>query len=128
MKHLLDVNFLLAAIWDNHPQHARAFDWLSGKSVLLCPLAELGFLRVSTNKKAVNAPMQKARELLAKFSAERKAEWISDDRAALDSAPKKSEHVTDLYLATLAKKHGAKLATLDEGIAHPAVDLIPESS
>jgi hypothetical protein len=38
-KHLLDVNVLLAAIWSNHPQHAKAFAWLSGKTVLVCPLA-----------------------------------------------------------------------------------------
>jgi predicted nucleic acid-binding protein len=25
MTHLLDVNILLAAIWDNHPLHERAF-------------------------------------------------------------------------------------------------------
>jgi predicted nucleic acid-binding protein len=47
-KYLLDVNVLLAAMWANHPQHAKAFAWLSGKNVELCPLAELGFLRVST--------------------------------------------------------------------------------
>ena len=72
MKHLLDVNVLLAAIWDNHPQHAKSFAWLSGKSVLLCPLAELGFLRISSNPKAINAPLEKARELLKRFSDERR--------------------------------------------------------
>ena len=124
MKHLLDVNVLLAAIWDNHPHHARAFAWLSGKSILLCPLSELGFLRISSNKQAINAPMDKARVLLEKFSAERKAEWIPDDLAALRSQPKKSEEVTDLYLADLAAKHGAKLATFDQSISHKAVDVI----
>ena len=123
MKHLLDVNVLLAAIWDNHPQHAKSFAWLSGKSVLLCPLAELGFLRISSNPKAINAPMEKARELLKKFSDERKAEWIPDDLPALNSSAKKSEHVTDLCLAELAAKHGAKLATFDRATTHPAVDL-----
>ena len=38
-RHLLDVNMLLAAIWVNHPEHAKAFAWLSGKAILLCPLA-----------------------------------------------------------------------------------------
>ncbi len=124
MKHLLDVNVLLAAIWDNHPSHARAFDWLSGKDILLCPLCELGFLRVSTQRKAINAPMDKARLLLEKFCSERKAGWIPDDLAALDSSPKRSEEVTDSYLADLAAKHGAKLATLDQGISHPAAEVI----
>ena len=91
MKHLLDVNVLLAAIWSNHSRHAEAFSWLAGKSVVLCPLTELGFLRISTNKKAINAPMEKARELLERFSRERKAERIGDDLPALNSRPKTSE-------------------------------------
>src|SRR6266404_9851069 len=98
--------------------------WLEDKSIFLCPLAELGFLRISTNKKAMNAPMQKARELLDRFSTERKAERIPDDLVPLDSHPKTSEEVTDLYLADLASRHGAKLATLDEGINHSAVEVV----
>ena len=71
LLHLLDVNLLLAAIWVNHPQHAKASQWLSGKSIMLCPLAELGFLRISTNRRAINAPMEKARELLGQFADRR---------------------------------------------------------
>jgi len=124
VKYLLDVNLLLAAIWENHSRHAEAFAWLEDKTVLFCPLAELGFLRISANEKAINAPMDMARELLQKFSAERKAERIPDDLAPLDSHPRTSEEVTDLYLADLAHKHGAKLATLDEGINHSAVEVV----
>lgn len=125
MKYLLDVNVLLAAIWENHPMHARAYAWLDGKSVLLCPLAELGFLRISTQQKAINAPMNKARVLLKKFTTEHEATWIPDDLQALHSHPKKSEHVTDMYLANLAAKHGARLATFDQRIPHKAVDILP---
>jgi toxin-antitoxin system PIN domain toxin len=125
MKYLLDVNVLLAAIWDNHPQHSRAFAWLAGKSVLLCPLAELGFLRVSSHPKAIHAPMEKARELLKKFADERHAEWIPDDLPALRMNAKKSAAITDLYLAELAAKHDAKLATFDSGISHKSVEVCP---
>ena len=124
MKHLLDVSVLLAAIWENHPQHARAFSWLAGKSIILCPLAQLGFLRISTNKKAINAPMNKARELLEQFVQERNAEQIPDDLAPLKSHPKTSEMVTDQYLADLAATQGAKLATLDQNVSHKAVEVI----
>jgi uncharacterized protein len=123
-KHLLDVNVLLAGIWSDHPQHAKAFAWLSGKSVLLCPLSELGFLRISTNKKAINAPMEQARRLLEQFATDRKAERVPDDLPVLDSHPKKSEQVTDHYLADLAAKHGARLGTFDQAIRHAAVDVI----
>ena len=124
MRHLLDVNLLLAAIWEDHPQHAKAFAWLVGKHIVLCPLAKLGFLRISTNKKAINAPMNKARELLHRFAQDRNAEWIPDDLAPLESHPKTSEEVTDHYFADLAVAHGAKLATLDQNISHKAVEVI----
>jgi predicted nucleic acid-binding protein len=122
--HLLDVNVLLAAIWANHPQHAKAFTWLAGKLVILCPLCELGFLRISTNKKAINAPMEKTRELLNQFATDRNAVRIPDDLAALDSHPAKSEEVTDHYLADLATLHGVRLATLDQNVIHSSVDVI----
>src|SRR5258705_4527969 len=100
MKHLLDVNVLLAAIWANHPQHNRAFNWLADKTIVLCPLAELGFLRISTNKKAsINVPMDNAREALTRFAQERSAAHIHDDLDPLDSHPKRSDDVTDQYLA-----------------------------
>ncbi|MGD0814540.1 MAG: PIN domain-containing protein [Verrucomicrobiota bacterium] len=118
------MNLLLAGIWADHPQHAKAFAWLSGKSVLLCPLSELGFLRISTNKKAINAPMEKARQLLNQFAADRKAVRIAADLPALESHPGKSEEVTDHYLADLATLHGARLATFDQSLAHASVDVI----
>jgi toxin-antitoxin system PIN domain toxin len=124
MKYLLDVNVLLAGVMAKHPQHAEAFAWLDGKSIVLCPLAELGFLRISTNKKAVNVPMAQARESLARFSLERSAERISDDLAPMDSKPRVSEEVTDCYLADLARKHGLKLATFDMRINHPSVEQV----
>ena len=124
MKHLVDVNVLLAAIWSQHPQHTLTFDWLAGKEIVLCPLAELGFVRISTHKKAFNFPMDKTRELLATFTTERQATRIADDLPVLESRPEKSEQVTDHYLADLAAKHGLKFATLDTGIKHDAVDLI----
>jgi toxin-antitoxin system PIN domain toxin len=124
MIHLLDVNVLLAAIWENHPNHTRAFHWLEGKEVAVCPLCELGFIRISTNPKAFHAPMEKTRKLLQQFLTERAVRRIPDDLPAMDSHPQKTEQVTDLYLATLADKHGMKLATLDEKIKHSAALLV----
>ena len=122
--YLLDVNVLLAAIWVNHPLHGRAFAWLSGKRVMLCPLSELGFLRISTNQKVFNVAMERARQLLDQFAKDRAVERIADDLAALDSHSKKSEQVTDHYLGDLALKHGARLATLDQNLRHSAVEAI----
>ena len=124
MKRLLDTSVLLAAIWKDHPHYATARAWLDGKTPILCPIAELGFLRISTQPKAIGAPMATARDLLHRFAVERKAERIADDLAPLDSHPTKSDQVTDTYLADLAAKHGLKLGTLDAGIKHPAADLV----
>ena len=125
MTHLLDVNVLLAAIWDKHPLHERAFAGIKGRRIAVCPLTKLGFIRISTNPKAtINAPMYKARELLQRFVQERNVARIPDDLPALESKPMKSEEVTDSYLAELAARHGMKLATLDERIKHPAAELL----
>lgn len=125
MTWLLDVNVLLAAIWDNHPLHQRAFDGIKGKAIAVCPLTELGFIRISTNPKAtINAPMSKARELLQRFIDERNAHRIPDDLPALESRAAKSDEVTDSYLADLAARHDMKLATMDGRVRHSFVALI----
>jgi len=124
MSHLLDVNVLLAAIWTNHPQHAQANAWIRGKELTVCPLSELGFVRISSNPKGINASMGDARTALDNFLIKYQVAWIPDNLRALESKPDKSDQVTDHYLADLADKHGVKLATFDAGIKHPAVQLI----
>ena len=124
MTYLLDVNALIAAIWKNHPDHATIDSWLAGKELATCPIAELGFLRISTNAKALNANMVAARQLLEAFVQKHRSAFIADDFPPLKSTAQKSQQVTDHYLADLAASKGMKLATLDEGISHKAVELI----
>ena len=125
MTYLLDVYIMLAVIWDNHSLHQRAFDGIKGKTIAVCPLTELGFIRISTNPKAtINAPMDKTRELWQRFIQERNARRIPDDLPALESRPAKSDEVTDCYLAELAARHHMKFATMDGRLKHPAVTLI----
>ena len=125
MKHLLDVNLLIAGVVQTHSQHTRAWAWLPGKQIVLCPIVELGFLRISTHRKsAIGLTMERARQALERFASERKAERIPDDLPALNSHPRTSDQVTDHYLANLASKHGFKLASLDGQLNHSAVELI----
>lgn len=124
MKHLLDVNVLLAAIWSGHSRNKEVFAWLEGKEIAICPIAALGYLRISTNKKAIGAPMEQARELLERFCKDRAAQFIPDDLPPLDSKPEGSEEVTDHYLADLAAKHHFKLATFDRELKHAAAHVI----
>jgi uncharacterized protein len=122
MKYLLDVNILIQGIWQGHPGHAPAFAWLKGRDICVCPLAELGFIRISTG--VLGAPMSETRRLLRAFLDERKVDRIDDDLPALESLSPASSQVTDHYLACLAQKHGLKLATFDRRISHPAVEVI----
>jgi predicted nucleic acid-binding protein len=124
MIHLLDVNVLLAAIWQRHPDFAKADAWLAGRQVATCALSELGFLRVSTHQKALKADMNASRQLLQAFLQKHQAQFVPADLPALKSSAKKSEEITDLYLAELAASKGMKFATLDAGIKHPAVEVI----
>ncbi|HEY3762237.1 MAG TPA: TA system VapC family ribonuclease toxin [Verrucomicrobiae bacterium] len=125
MKHLLDVNLLIADIVQTHSLHDRARAWLSDKQVVLCPIVELGFLRISTNSKsAIGLTMEEARKVLGQFVSERKVERIPDDLPALESHPRKSDQVTDHYLADLAAKHGFKLATFDSELKHLSAELV----
>lgn len=121
MKYLLDVNALIASIWTDHVLHSQADRWILGKTLVVCPLSELGFLRVSTQPKALGAPMAGARKLLADFLAKHNVEFIPADLPALKSQAAKSGQVTDHYLAELAAQKGCKLATFDTAISHAAV-------
>lgn len=108
----------------SHPLHARAEAWLPGKSIVLCPLSELGFLRITTNPKLMGFSMADARRLLENFVQVNKIERIAADLDALESHPRTSGQVTDHYLADLAAKHGLKLATMDGQLKHASAELI----
>lgn len=90
----------------------------------VCPITELGFLRISTHPRGLNSEMAGARRLLADFLSKHAVEFVPCDLAALESQAARSDGVTDLYLADLASRKGMTLATLDRGIAHPAVEIV----
>ncbi len=126
MTWLLDVSALVARLVRSHEHHGRVSAWWPGRALAVCPITELGFLRVAC---ALGSTMDDARAVLASFLRDGAPVFIPCDRRALDSAaitsPRKT---TDIYLADLAAARGWRLATLDEGITHPAVDLIPQLS
>jgi uncharacterized protein len=121
---LLDVSALVAHLVQNHEHHSRVNAWWPGRAFAVCPITELGFLRVAC---ALGSTMEDARTVLAEFFRAEAVAFIPCDRRALDSpivtSPRKT---TDIYLADLANARGWRLATLDEGISHPSADVIPE--
>src|SRR5438552_4149675 len=117
--HLLDVSTLVALLWQTHTDNAKAVAWSAGKKLVICPITELGFLRVVTSP-AYNATMSQARQTLESFLEDESPKFIAADSRALDGemAPT-SGKTTDWYLANLAAVHGLKWATLDTQAKHP---------
>jgi predicted nucleic acid-binding protein len=124
MKYLLDVSTLVACLWPRHVFHAKTITWLKGKQVAVCPITELGFIRVSTSAR-FGATISDARAALQSWLQTTQPDFIPCDLRALDGlvAPS-SAKTTDWYLANLADKHGMKWATLDAQANHPAAELI----
>ena len=122
--YLLDVSTLVALLWHSHASNAKATAWASGKTLAVCPVTELGFVRVVTSP-AFNATMAQARETLKDFLEKQVPEFIPADARVLDcvTAPT-SGKTTDWYLANLAEAHGMKWATLDTKANHPNAELV----
>lgn len=124
---LLDVNALVGLLWSVHSLHGRANAAFGRESpvVLGCAITELSFVRVSMADRTVAASFVDAEEALARFIAA-----LGPRYRFIDALPpaavlrghgvRTHKHVTDLYLCELAAAHGARLATLDAGIRHPA--------
>lgn len=124
MNYLLDVSVLVALLTKTHTHHALARAWLSGKKPVLCPLSELGFIRISMSP-AHHATMKEARKALEDFYADEDAESLAADISALDGQPSPSGGKSaDWYFANLANAHGLKWATLDKTANHPARELV----
>ena len=105
MSYLLDVSALLALLWENHIHHERVQLWEANREIAVCPITELGFLRISTQ--AFGASMRDARASLSKWLAFRNLRFVSCDSRALSGleAPD-GGRTTDFYLAILANVHG----------------------
>ena len=123
MIYLLDVSALVALLWRKHTHHERAVRWAVDKKFALCPITEIGFLRVSS--KGLQATLETSRAALNLFFESDKPGFIPADIRSFDGEPSPSpKKTTDWYLANLAKAHGMKWATLDKEANHPNAELI----
>ncbi len=147
MVALLDVNLLVALAWPNHVHHAQAHVWFRSRPPTgwaTCSIVELGFIRVSSNARAVPAAVspQEAAALLQRITALPGHHfWADDVRFAESPHVARSrvvghQQVTDAHLVGLALRHGGRLATFDAGVralaapgipADAAVELIPSA-
>lgn len=131
MTWLLDVNVLIAALVAAHEHHDRVSSWLAAlpaaDRLATCSITELGFVRVLHQAPHLRVPVRESVRLLTRFRANRRRVVVRlpDDHGASDLPQwvKASRQITDGHLAGLAVRHGACLATLDNGI--PGAIVIP---
>lgn len=129
---LLDGNVLVALTVDDHVHHAAAESWmatLDGRFAT-CPITQGTLVRLlvrqgqtaETSKAVVTA-------LTGHASHELWPDDISYSEVTLDSVIGHRQ-VTDAYLAHLARAHGGRLASFDQGLVKTyadVVDLVPTS-
>ena len=114
MSWLLDVNMILASRWITHPNHAAVKSWVDTRGEFhTCAITELGFVRISLSV-AYQATWEEVQETLAKLHARASHRFLSDDVDGTASPKTGSKDTTDAHLVTLARRHGLKLATLDD--------------
>lgn len=136
MRHLLDINVLIALMDPDHVFHHRAHEWWSAEARpwASCPLTENGLLRIMASAgygKTSRFSVQDIASRLAAFAGNSDHEFWPDllsirDRHYFHHASiLSSKHLTDLYLLALAVENQGCLATFDRRIplsAVPAAD------
>ncbi len=146
MTDLLDVNLLISLAWHNHVHHRSAQKWFRGRSSLpwaTTPVTESGFVRLSSNRVVIPTGVTPS-EALALLSRIRQVEghvFLPDDLELVVGkghvpAGRIVGHrqVTDAHLLAVARRHKARLATLDRAVVTLAgrdptdVVLVPVSS
>jgi len=124
---LLDVNVLIALAWPNHVHHNTAHRWFRDRGMTgwaTTPVTELGFVRVSSNKKILPeaaTPGTALQVLRALCDLDGHRFWPDDSRLveppfSLDRLGSHKQ-LTNLHLAALATRHEGTLSTFDQGVA-----------
>ena len=131
MRALLDVNVLIALLDADHTLHARATAWFSGHARAgwaSCPITQNGCVRIMSHPGYPNAlPVRAVIERLAEACAATVHEFWPDDVSLLDKRVADPTRIhgprqlTDIYLLSLAVKHGGKFITFDGKLSRDAV-------
>lgn len=127
---MLDVNALVALVWDSHVHHLAIRQWFATNAAAgwaTCPLTESGFVRVSSNPSVLPVAVTPtdARAALTSLRSADGHEFLEDGVSLTDSdVPPIHGHrqVTDAHLLTLARRRGRRLVTFDAAIRALAGD------
>lgn len=122
--HLLDGNLLVALVVPEHVHHEAARTWFrNGGTFATCPTVQGTLLRLLLRQ---GSGVPAAREALrAVVGHPRHEQWLDElTYVEVDLAHVLGHRqVTDAYLAQLARRHGGRVATLDQGFAAASPDV-----
>ncbi len=121
---LPDVNVLVALAWPNHVHHRPARAWFRAEPAHVwatTPITELGFVRVSSNARAVPGARspREALSVLERLCSRGEHEFWRDDTRLLGTDVRRLasyRQTTDAHLLTLASRRGGRLVTFDRGL------------
>ena len=129
MAWLLDANVLIAMVDEEHFHHHFVETWIGATpQVATCPITEGALVRYLIRGGASNAAIHTT---LAEWAQHPGHEFWPDDLPYAEADLRHvigHRQVTDAYLISLARRHNAHLATLDEPLARldpGTVTLIP---
>lgn len=125
---LPDVNVLVALVWPNHVHHAAAVNWFAAQrddGWATCPVTESGFIRVSSNRRVIpeaRAVPEAAAAIRLLRSVGSHEFWTDEVSLATTEVVRLEQvqgyrQVTDAHLLALARVHGGRLVTFDNGLA-----------
>ena len=125
-SHLLDVNALIAMLWEDHPFHGTMASWFarpwSGWST--CAITQFGFVRVMSQPALAQHGRKLAElaDVLAQNAAQPSHRLLpldfdfADVLACCTGGVVGHRQITDAYLLTAAVRAGMKLLTFDSGL------------
>ena len=126
MTYLLDVNVLIALLWEPHLHHEAAVRWLDAHTEpwATSPFTEAAFVRIVSTpafSRGAVRPERAMTALHASTSSSRHEFWAADQPfvgavRSVCRALRGPKQVTDAYLLGLAASRGGKLATFDQAI------------
>lgn len=119
---LLDANVLIALTVGEHEHHERATEWLTTVDrFAVCPVVEGALIRFLLR---IGESMETAGAVLAGVRASERCDFWPDLISYADvdtSTIRGHRQVTDSYLAAMARRNSAQLATFDQSLTerHP---------
>ena len=119
MTSLLDANVLIALVVHDHVHHASAEAWFSGLAdgFATCPVTQGSLMRLLVRE---GQTADAASSVLRGVAGNPRHEFWPDDVAYAD-VPTAGiighRQITDAYLAQLARRRAARLATFDRALA-----------